>query len=187
MRPSCLDCTRKHLAKAYLQLSSLPVEWTPPLPEDHIKAFWLAIANLDEAEEETVLEFTGITDTIRETIRLPLMQYNKGEGNAIDPITARDHILKLITAIENHEPVTMDKAKHTPMMKDPAMDLARVSILLKESVTGYPSHRALAVSLLKDVAKACEGLNKFAVDRVIDKVMTCEYVETFTLVSRFLS
>ncbi len=58
MRPSCLDCARKHLAQA----SILMVEAKLGYPEHK----WLAIGHMAEAETELLQKYRGHSLTIRE-------------------------------------------------------------------------------------------------------------------------
>ncbi len=65
VRPSCLDCCRKHIAKAIITFQE-------SLNAEYANHFWLAIGNLSEAEDETISEYPDLANSIR-TIRLTMM------------------------------------------------------------------------------------------------------------------
>jgi len=69
LRPSCLECVKKHIAQAIILLK----ESISGYPE-HL---WLAIGHLAEAEEESIKNYPQFADKIRKD-RLELMN-NKGE------------------------------------------------------------------------------------------------------------
>ena len=69
MRPSCLDCCRKHLAQALV------------LMHEAVKGYpahaWLAVGHMSEAEDETATDFPELTELIRE-YRLEYMLHING-------------------------------------------------------------------------------------------------------------
>lgn len=187
MRSTCLLCTRKHLAKAYLNLCQLPVNITTLTGDEH-KHFWLAIANLDEAEEESILEYPGLTSIIRETLRVPLMEHITNIQGFL--VIARDYILNTITEIDKgSDKFLKGESFHClpPLKIDSApFHIAKASILVKEAFTGYPSHIVSAIAQLDLVKSQCEGLDKAAVAMVIDKLLKREPVNVFGLIDRFI-
>lgn len=58
MRPSCLDCCRKHIAQAEVLMSEAR--------KGYIAHAWLAVGHLAEAEDETIIDHPEITEMIRE-------------------------------------------------------------------------------------------------------------------------
>ena len=58
MRPSCLDCARKHLAKALININESLLGY----PAHR----WLAIGNMSEAEDELVIRYKQQALMIRE-------------------------------------------------------------------------------------------------------------------------
>lgn len=58
MRPSCLDCARKHLAKAGILMCEARLGYA--------QHKWLAIGNMSEAEDELLVRYEGHARTIRE-------------------------------------------------------------------------------------------------------------------------
>ena len=58
MRPSCLDCARKHVAQASILLDEAALGY----PEHK----WLAVGHLAEAEAETLKVWPKLAETIRE-------------------------------------------------------------------------------------------------------------------------
>jgi len=189
MRPSCLDCTRKHLSKASLHLEDFPSTWEKLTGKEHAH-FWLCIANLDEAEEETALEYLALTTFIRETIRLPMMQLLHGNvlPSAIQEINEK--ILLLLQRIDEDPSQFQVEAvliKREPLaIHSPAFDIAKASILVKEAFTGYPTHTAMAIQLLQGVSCKCERINKLAIDLVIQDLMAGNPTNVFGLLDRFM-
>lgn len=57
MRPSCIDCARKHVSQAEVLMS----EALKGYPEHA----WLAIGHLAEAEDEMLAEYPGMVEIIR--------------------------------------------------------------------------------------------------------------------------
>lgn len=58
MRPSCLDCCRKHLAQAEVLMLEAR--------KGYVVHSWLAVGHLAEAEDETLQEYPEVAETIRE-------------------------------------------------------------------------------------------------------------------------
>ena len=58
MRTSCLDCARKHLAKACINMNEARLGY-----RDHK---WLAIGHMSEAEDELLKEYQGFALIIRD-------------------------------------------------------------------------------------------------------------------------
>ena len=58
MRPSCLNCCRKHLAQAEVLMLEVY--------KGYVAHSWLAIGHLAEAEDEMLEDYPHITDKIRE-------------------------------------------------------------------------------------------------------------------------
>lgn len=58
MRPSCLDCARKHLAQASVLADEVRLGYP-----DHM---WLVIGHMAEAESELVKEYSMWANTIRD-------------------------------------------------------------------------------------------------------------------------
>ena len=65
MRPSCLDCCRKHLAQAEVLMLEAR--------KGYIAHAWLAVGHMAEAEDETIDDFPELTARIREE-RLKYME-----------------------------------------------------------------------------------------------------------------
>ena len=65
VRPSCLDCCRKHLGQAIVLLQESEYEGY----ENH---FWLGLAHLSEAESESLSTYPGFAKQLRD-IRLSMM------------------------------------------------------------------------------------------------------------------
>lgn len=62
-RPSCADCFRKHIGKAIVQLEETELGYP--------QHFWLAMANLSEAEAESLTEWPDLAREVRE-VRLDM-------------------------------------------------------------------------------------------------------------------
>jgi hypothetical protein len=79
VRPSCIDCARKHLAQAIVICHELPY-YAGNQEDDH---FWIAIGHLAEAEAQVqkVQPFTA--SAIRED-RLKLMTKGPEEAYGLD-------------------------------------------------------------------------------------------------------
>ena len=187
MRASCLNCTRKHLAKAYLLLCTLPVSGKMG-PVQHTD-FWLAVANLDEAEEETVLEYYNLTIRIRETVRLPLMDVLLEGLDFV--VTARDRIREIIYEIDTRPEEFRSRGLiHTnpdPIRLQLALLVAKASILVKEAFTGYPAHLALAITELSQVRDQSTGLDRHATSLIIERLMKGDPTNVLDLLHRFIS
>ena len=60
MRPTCLDCTRKHLAQAHVLLDEFASD-----PEDFEVFFWFAMGHMAEAEAESRGDYGDLSFIIR--------------------------------------------------------------------------------------------------------------------------
>ena len=58
MRPSCLDCCRKHLAQAEILMLEAR--------KGYVVHSWLAVGHLAEAEDETLEDYPDLSELIRE-------------------------------------------------------------------------------------------------------------------------
>lgn len=58
MRPSCLNCARKHLAKASILMAEAKLGYASHK--------WLAIGNMSEAEDELLRDWHGYALMVRE-------------------------------------------------------------------------------------------------------------------------
>ena len=154
-----MDCTRKHLAKAALLLQG----------ELNYKNFWLSMANLSEAEEESVLEREDLANEIRCKIRLPAMLlYNEGDFNYTNAGWYSDACIRIIQDIEKG--IVFEKTSavyHHDLNK---LNIAKASILLTESLLGYPTHRSLAIALLENVRDTVTGVVKLKLEAYIQKI-----------------
>lgn len=72
MRPSCLDCCRKHLAQAEVLMLEAR--------KGYIAHAWLAVGHMAEAEDETLDEYPEITEKIRDE-RLKYIESLNDYGN----------------------------------------------------------------------------------------------------------
>lgn len=77
MRPSCLDCARKHLAQAIVLSHEIPY-YAGDDKDDH---FWICIGHMSEAEAQIQRQNSFIAAEIRKK-RLELME--RGAEGAID-------------------------------------------------------------------------------------------------------
>lgn len=64
-RPSCADCFRKHIGKAIVLLEEAELGYP--------QHFWLAMANLSEAEAESLTEWPDLSNLVRE-VRLEMTE-----------------------------------------------------------------------------------------------------------------
>lgn len=62
MRPSCLNCTRKHLAQALVLLHESK--------KGYPTHFWLAQGHLAEAEDELLRDYPALADVVRNERKL---------------------------------------------------------------------------------------------------------------------
>ena len=62
MRPSCLNCARKHLAKAEINLTESKLGYP--------SFFWLCIGNMSEAEDELLRDYSELSKMIRNERKL---------------------------------------------------------------------------------------------------------------------
>lgn len=58
LRPSCLMCVRKHIAKAQILLTEAELGYPAH--------FWIALGNLSEAEDESIKDYPELSKKIRE-------------------------------------------------------------------------------------------------------------------------
>ncbi len=65
VRPTCLDCCRKHISKAIITFQE-------SLNAEYLNHFWLAVGNLSEAEDESISEYPELAHSIRD-MRLQMM------------------------------------------------------------------------------------------------------------------
>lgn len=62
MRPSCVNCARKHLAKAEINLTESKLGY----PE----FFWLCIGHMSEAEDELIRDYPELSHQVRNERKL---------------------------------------------------------------------------------------------------------------------
>jgi hypothetical protein len=62
MRPSCLNCARKHLAKAEITLHESK--------QGYPSHFWLCMGNMSEAEDELLRDYPELSNAIRNERKL---------------------------------------------------------------------------------------------------------------------
>ena len=63
MRPSCLNCVRKHLAKAEINLT----EWKLGYPSRY---YWMCMGQMSEAEDEAIRDYPDLAKEIRNERKL---------------------------------------------------------------------------------------------------------------------
>ena len=62
MRPSCLNCARKHLAKAEITLHESK--------QGYPSHFWLCMGNMSEAEDELLRDYPELSNAVRNERKL---------------------------------------------------------------------------------------------------------------------
>jgi hypothetical protein len=88
-RPSCADCFRKHIGKAIVQLEEAELGYP--------QHFWLAMANLSEAESESVTDWPMLAAMVRE-VRIEM---SENRGYKPDLMQFFDMIDELTGNVEN--------------------------------------------------------------------------------------
>jgi len=179
MRPSCLECFKKHLVDALVLLRKCE---TSPTPLD----LWTAIGHLDQCEEESCLEHLGLCQYVRHTLRLPLMTYVKdGEGSLPDIINSCEHLLVSVATQGPVKSLTSNPVDiPLPINFSNKQHIAAAAILLKESVTGYPQHLYLAVERLRCVKNHSDDVVlRTVIDIKIDEILKGQPTEVFSLIS----
>jgi hypothetical protein len=136
MRTSCLDCTRKHLSRAILLHRRGDRKWE-------------TLAELSQAEEESVFSYPGLARHIRSTLRLPL------QDNKDIPVA------QLQNTLDNcDKPEIYADTPAVPVRRDVSnlcVNLAAASILLTEAELGYPAHLSLAIAYLERAISWLDG------------------------------
>jgi len=152
MRYPCKDCACKHLSQAmHLHLRMVK--------EDRPYLIWMIIGSMAEAAEELVGEplWRDAARAVR-AARVALPQKAPGFLELIEMVAALPEATK-----GEHIP---DEANALRAARNPrhkaCEELAQASILISESLMGYPEHRLLAIAHLAraGVALKDEGDNK---------------------------
>lgn len=171
MRSSCLLCVRKHLARAIVAISD--------------RNLWMAVANLEEAEEESCLQYLSLAQEIRNNCRLPLMILLDNKTITEEALVSiRKSVQQILDNIDKGNlPVdTANNAILSTICTSNKTKLCRASILLKEAWMGYPSHKWIAITLLEDIKKTVSIDVVTLIDLALEDIQQDRRTELFSLI-----